>query len=54
MVIYENLLVSGGEDLFIRVWNLDFYIEENCIFVSINFLNKIYRVLRSIVKAFRC
>lgn len=42
MATYENSLVSGGEDLSIRVWNLDSHTEENCIFVSINFLNKIH------------
>lgn len=45
MATYENSLVSGGEDLSIRVWNLESHTEENCIFVSINFLNKIHRVL---------
>lgn len=32
MATYENSLVSGGEDLSIRVWNLDSHTEENCIF----------------------
>lgn len=37
LATYENTLVSGGEDLSIRVWNLDSHTEENCVLVSKNF-----------------